>query len=114
MPSRDPFTTRLGSSSESGAVSIYLFGWVGSSPKLLSKYADVLTTSPLVKRVLHTTAPTFDVFLNASGLSALAQTALDEMLQRPEEAVILMLMSNGGVLVYLELLKLLQKEPRRY
>jgi len=115
MPShsRDPFTTRLGSS-ESGVASVYLFGWVGSSPKLLSKYADALATSPLVKRVLHTTAPTFDVFLNASGLSALARNALDEMLQRPEEAVILMLMSNGGVLVYLEMLKLLQKEPRRY
>jgi len=113
MPPRDPFTTRLGSS-ESGVASVYLFGWVGSSPKLLSKYADALATSPLVKRVLHTTAPTFDVFLNASGLSALARTALDEMLQRPEEAVILMLMSNGGVLVYLEMLKLLQKERRRY
>jgi hypothetical protein len=109
-------TEQLGScaASSSANLSILLFGWVGSNTKLLSKYADVFSKSPLVKRILHTTAPTYDVFINTNGLVSLARSSLDQLLFHPNEPVIIMLMSNGGVLVYLEMLKLLQKEPRRY
>jgi len=102
------------SSSSSSNLTILLFGWVGSNTKLLSKYADVFGKSPLVKRILYTTAPTFDVFLNSKGLVSLARSTLDTLLLNPNEPVIIMLMSNGGVLVYLELLKLIQLHPRRY
>ena len=102
------------SSSSKANLTILLFGWVGSNTKLLSKYADVFAKSPLVKRILYTTAPTLDVFINNKGLVSLAKSSLDTLLLNPNEPVIIMLMSNGGVLVYLELLKLLQLQPRRY
>jgi hypothetical protein len=112
-PSRlSPFTIRHGS--DNGSASVYIFGWVGSTPRLLSKYADLFANNQQIVRVQHTTAKTIDVFMNEGGLESLARLALDDMLLRPNEPIILMMMSNGGVLVYTQLLKILKKDFRRY
>lgn len=89
-----------------------LFGWVGSTPRLLNKYADALLDTDRVSCVYHTTAPSLDVFVRLSNLRVLAKSALDLITTRhPRNTpVVIMSMSNGGAFVYRAMVELMAED----
>ena len=102
-----------GSAEARSGVVVVLFGWVGSTPKLVGKYAAEVVASPDVHRVYHTTAPTWDVFVNPRGLRKLARSSLD-LLAHSHSGMpaVLMSMSNGGAFVHRHILRLLAEDAR--
>ena len=87
-----------------GGPVVVLFGWVGSSPRLVGKYAAAFLASG-ARRVYSTTARTLDVFLRPAGLRALARRALELLAERHAgERAVLAYMSNGGAFVHLHIL----------
>jgi hypothetical protein len=63
-------------SSSGGRGVAVLFGWVGSTPRLLRGYASLLLALGLAK-VYTVTAPTTHVFLSPGALRRLGERALD-------------------------------------
>jgi hypothetical protein len=61
-------------SSATGAAVI--FGWVGSTPRLLKRYASLYLSSCNLKAVYTVTADTVSVFMRPRRLRALMQSAL--------------------------------------
>ena len=104
------FDVHEGDSGAAGPV-VVLFGWVGSSPRLLAKYASAFLagapgSAASARRVYSTTARTLDVFVRPAGLRALAREALELLAQRHAgEPAGLAYMSNGGAFVHLHVLE---------
>ena len=96
---------------QQGAI-VLLFGWVGSTPRLLGKYADALLETDRVSCVYHTTAASLDVFVRLSNLRVLAKSALDLITTRHPRGtpVVIMSMSNGGAFVYRAMLEMLAED----
>ena len=122
MPGRaGPFDVHEGDAGSAGPV-VVLFGWVGSSPRLLAKYAsaflargDGRAPAAAARRVYSATARTVDVFLNPAGLRALARQALELLAERHAgEPAVLAYMSNGGAFVHLHIVEELKGAGARF
>jgi len=96
---------------------VVLFGWVGSSPRLVAKYAAAFLDTGgacSARRVYATTAPTLDVFVRPARIRALALRALELLEQRHAgEPAVLAYMSNGGAFVHVQLTQLLAEDAAR-
>ena len=93
---------------------VVLFGFVGSTPRLLAKYAAAFLDTGgacSARRVYSTTAATLDVFARPARLRALALRALELLEQRhPGEPAVLAYMSNGGAFVHVHVSELLAED----
>lgn len=90
---------------------VLVFGWVGSSPRLLRNYTTAFLATGHVAATYATTAPTVDVFLARHSLRALARSALTLLQTRhPGVPAVLAYYSNGGAFVHVELLALLRED----
>jgi len=89
------------------ALVVLLWGWVGSTPRLLAKYAAVFLARG-ASAVYTTTAPTIDVFLFHGRVRRLAAAGLELLRRRHAgERAVLAYYSNGGALVHRHVLELL-------
>jgi hypothetical protein len=108
-----PFAVHDGAPGGRGPV-VVLFGWVGSTPRLVSKYAAALLETGgacSAQRVYSTTAPTLDIFVRPARVRALALRALELLEQRHAgEPSVLAYMSNGGAFVHAHLSQLLAED----
>jgi len=94
---------------------VFIFGFVGSNPAQLNKYASACICSGKVKRVYTLTAQTFDVFFRPKALEDMAKAALAVATSCHEnDKIILFSMSNGGAFVHNHLSKLMFANPGRY
>ncbi len=89
-----------------------LFGWVGSNPRLLRKYAELYLALG-ISTVYTTTLPTWDLFMSHTAVRACAAETL-AMLQRnhPNEPTLIFYSSNGGAFVHVQLLSVLAADAR--
>ena len=93
---------------------VVLFGWVGSTPRLLRRYASAALATGHVSAVYATTARTTDVFMSPAALRALAAQALALLARRhPGAPAVFGYFSNGGALVHRELLAELAADAAR-
>lgn len=93
---------------------VVLYGYVGSSPRVLEKYVQALCETGKTRLVYHTTAPTLDVFCRPGNMRRLAEASLNLLSERHAgEPVVIMAMSNGGAFVYANILRLLSEDGAR-
>lgn len=117
--SGDCFTVHGGAPGAVGPV-VILFGFVGSSPRQVAKYASAFLTASKtadsvenssIRMVYSTTAPTSDVFIFHSRMRKLAAKALTLLEEKhPETPAILAYLSNGGAFVHMYVQDLLAKD----
>jgi hypothetical protein len=105
------YTSTLPAASTRGVALV--FGWVGSTPRLLRRYAELLMALG-IRRVYTMTAPTLALFFGPRTMRAIAHTALD-LLQRAHggEPALLFYLSNGGCYVHEQLLPLLREDAEK-
>lgn len=113
----DNSTTFPSSTPISKAPIVILFGWVGSHPRLLQKYASVFSLLPVVQRIYTTTIKNTDLF--APNFRKRLYRIMDDILQylqqqHPGAPIIFGYFSNGGAFLHEQLLFLLQNNPAKY
>ena len=64
---------------------LFLFGWVGSNDRLLSKYASMLHNIG-INHVYRITAKTWDIFINNNNIDQLADNALKKRIEKKNKS----------------------------